>query len=116
GTVSFTWIPSRPGNWLFHCHDNLHTAAAGALDGRPRPTAAHHHVIFNHALEMMSGPVIGITVLPDAGVYADPEQARRRQLRLVARTDAGGTDAQPGFGFTLEGGKTTPPRTPPFVP
>ena len=23
-TFSLTWKPTRPGNWLFHCHDNVH--------------------------------------------------------------------------------------------
>ncbi len=40
-TFALTWKPTRPGNWLFHCHDNVHLQHGGALDGRP-----HHLPIF----------------------------------------------------------------------
>ena len=29
-TFSLTWKPTRPGNWLFHCHDNVHLDYGGA--------------------------------------------------------------------------------------
>jgi FtsP/CotA-like multicopper oxidase with cupredoxin domain len=32
-TFTLTWVPTRPGNWLFHCHDNVHLTHGGALDG-----------------------------------------------------------------------------------
>ena len=96
-TFALTWKPTRPGNWLFHCHDNVHLEHGGALDGSPAP--AHRHVE-NHALEMMAGPVMGITV---TGTSTEPAAASgpRRQLRLVARVDEGGTEAEPAFGYTL---------------
>ena len=74
GTFSLTWKPTRPGNWLFHCHDNFHLLQGGSLDGKPPvPPAAGHHVE-NHALEMMAGPVMGITV---TGVSAEPPESTR---------------------------------------
>ncbi len=113
-TFALTWKPTRPGNWLFHCHDNVHLDYGGALDGRPATSAAHRHVE-NHALEMMAGPVMGITV---AGPSAEaPELAgTRRQLRLVARVDAGGTDAEPAFGYTLDNGNATTAPPTPYLP
>jgi FtsP/CotA-like multicopper oxidase with cupredoxin domain len=110
-TFSLTWKPTRPGNWLFHCHDNAHLARGVPLDGAPPP--AHHHVE-NHAMEMMAGPVMGISV---TGASAEPAPAApRRRLTLVARVDEGGTPAEPAFGYTLHTGTSTPAPPPPYLP
>ena len=112
-TFSMTWKPTRPGNWLFHCHDNIHLLPGTPLAGGPAP-AGHHHVE-NHALEMMAGPVMGITV---TGKSTEPPPATtpRRQLTLVARVEPGSTEAEPAFGYTLHTGTDTsaPPR--PYLP
>jgi FtsP/CotA-like multicopper oxidase with cupredoxin domain len=113
-TFSLTWKPTRPGNWLFHCHDTAHIMPARPVDGSAGLT--HHHAM-NHALEMMSGPVMGISVLPEKGASSEaPEATPRRKLRLVARVDAGGTPEEPAYGFTLEDGKTSTPAAPPYLP
>jgi FtsP/CotA-like multicopper oxidase with cupredoxin domain len=114
-TFSLTWVPTRPGNWLFHCHDTAHISRSRPLDGQPPATAADHHVT-NHALEMMSGPVIGINVSATATTSGTPEAVARRTLRLVAQVERGGTADEPAFGFTLEDGKTTKPDAPPYLP
>jgi FtsP/CotA-like multicopper oxidase with cupredoxin domain len=112
-TMTFSWTPTRPGNWLFHCHDTAHIARALPLDGSA-PPATHH--VMNHALEMMSGPVIGITVLDKKGApSAVPDSRSRRTLRLTARVDTGGTTEEPAYGFTLDDGKKEAPP-PPYVP
>jgi FtsP/CotA-like multicopper oxidase with cupredoxin domain len=114
-TFTLTWKPTRPGNWLFHCHDNAHLLPGGSLDGtRPLTSAASHHVE-NHALEMMAGPVMGITVTGVSAERAASTSDKRRRLRLVARVETGGTDDEPAFGYTLENGKTSPPP-PPYLP
>ena len=82
-TFTLTWKPTRPGNWLFHCHDNAHLEKGVSLDastsvngGGAQP--AHQHVE-NHALEMMSGPVMGISLR----VHAPFELAHRRATAAV---------------------------------
>jgi manganese oxidase len=111
-TFSLTWKPTRPGNWLFHCHDTAHIIQARPVDGSPAPP--NHHVT-NHALEMMSGPVVGITIRDKTAAKAADATARR-QLRLVARVDDGGTAEEPAYGFVLEDDKTTTPAKPPYLP
>ncbi len=108
-TFLLTWTPTRPGNWLFHCHDMSHIAPGLPIDGS-KP-AEHGHVA-NHALEMMAGPVVGITVVgKDASASASSIQ--RRNLRVVAKVDTGGTSKEPAYGFALEdAGKTTPAASP----
>jgi FtsP/CotA-like multicopper oxidase with cupredoxin domain len=110
-TFSLTWTPTRSGNWLFHCHDMSHIAPALPLDGR-KPVE-HHHVT-NHALEMMAGPVVGITVVGKDEPLA--KDVKPRILRLIAKVDAAGTPAEPAYGFALEEAGKTIPAAPPYLP
>ena len=103
-TMSLTWTPDRPGNWLFHCHDNVHIQRGLPLDGTGLRADQSHHAE-NHALEMMGGPVMGVYVGPRGKVSVANDAGARRQLRLVARADSGGSDAEPAFGFALDDGK-----------
>jgi hypothetical protein len=104
-TASITWVPERPGNWLFHCHFTTHFAARDplGLQRSPPSTDAHARHTGNHALEGMSGLVMGVEVAARNGVTHDGEMGRdvgRRRLRLLVRP-AGGTESEPFFAFTL---------------
>jgi manganese oxidase len=102
-TMTMSWVPERPGNWLFHCHDNPHIAANLPLPGAvvaKRSDDGHT----NHAHEFMGGLVMGVDVRAKAGATAPTRPARRRELRLIARVDTGGTPAEPAYGFVLEEG------------
>lgn len=117
-TFSLTWVPERPGNWMFHCHDNVHVLRNRPLDGSPLPPESEHMAhAKNHALEMMGGLVMGIEVKPKGrATAARPDNALRRKLRLVARVDSGGSDTEPAFGYVLQAGSTTTPSKGPLVP
>jgi FtsP/CotA-like multicopper oxidase with cupredoxin domain len=104
-TASITWVPERPGNWLFHCHFTPHFAARAPLGLRlTRSTdTAHRKHAGNHALEGMSGLVMGVAVEPrraNAGAAEQGSDAGRRRLRLLVRP-AGGTENEPFYSFTL---------------
>ncbi len=101
GTFSLTWTPTRPGNWLFHCHDTVHIRYGGTLDGSPSPRADPHRHVENHALEMMAGPIVGITV-NGASTETRVDETAYRRLRLIAQVDAGSTEADPAFAYSLE--------------
>jgi FtsP/CotA-like multicopper oxidase with cupredoxin domain len=113
-TFSLTWKPTRPGNWLFHCHDNAHLDHGIPLDGRP-VLAVHKHVE-NHALEMMAGPIMGITVTGKSLEPAPSTGPNRRQLQLVARVDEGSSDTEPAYGYTLHAGLANEAPRPPYIP
>ena len=85
-TMSMTWVPTRPGNWLFHCHDAFHIDGNqhDYLAGRKPPTTVPAHDAVQHATQDMAGLVIGINVHGEATV-TEPSSAARR-LRLVAQT------------------------------
>jgi manganese oxidase len=115
-TFSLTWKPTRPGNWLFHCHDNIHLEPGGPLDGRREAASGIRHHVENHAFEMMAGPVMGITVTGASAEPAESATAKRRRLRLVARVDAGSTESEPAYGYTLHNGDTAEAPPPPYLP
>jgi manganese oxidase len=92
-TMSMTWIPERGGNWLFHCHFSLHLATASSGTG-----SSHE----NHALQGMSGLVLGVAVSPRKGQRIAEPPRGRRQLRLLAIRDSAFPDSLPSMRFVVE--------------
>ena len=89
-TMAITWVPDRPGNWLFHCHLVFHVIPEANLpDHRARDHGAHP--------EHMAGLVLGIEVADRTPAVAVAPGA---SLRLVAgeRSTPGGSI----MGYALE--------------
>jgi FtsP/CotA-like multicopper oxidase with cupredoxin domain len=116
-TYTMTWIPERPGNWMFHCHDNIHVLRNRPFDGSRLP-AEHEMHVKNHALEMMGGLVMGIEVRDRGVTLAASEPTPKRRLRLVAGIDTSsrGTVEEPAYGYVLQEGRRTMPATGPLLP
>jgi len=105
GSFALTWVPERPGNWLFHCHKIPHMAGvehhdlAGVAgpDSMPdRPDVA------DHLRTGMGGLILGITVRGRPVAAADAPQRRMRFLMEErARAD---TTVPERFGVVLEEG------------
>lgn len=95
-TFSLVWVPERAGNWLFHCHNNFHIMRGHPLDGSQAPEPKH---VENHALEMMGGLVMGITV---RGQNRAVDDTPRRKLRLLVEVDSGGSNAEPFYRYRLD--------------
>jgi FtsP/CotA-like multicopper oxidase with cupredoxin domain len=106
-TMRVTWVPERAGNWLFHCHIPEHFGRRGPLGLAP---AAIKHATMNHAIDGMSGLIVGIEVKPVAGPSSQGvvEDRHRRHLRLLVRRNAGGSDEMPYFGFAIQDSATPP--------
>jgi FtsP/CotA-like multicopper oxidase with cupredoxin domain len=116
-TFSLTWVPERPGNWLFHCHDNLHVLRNRPLDGSGVPPEHHMTNVKNHSLEMMGGLVMGVEVRPKGRMTVAPDdKSPRRKLRLVAQVDSGGSDNEPAYGYALDDGAVRTPTARPLLP
>lgn len=102
-TMSMAWSPTRPGNWLFHCHIALHNM--------PDSVSAHSDEL---GMRGMTGLVMGIEVSGKPGVAiaqaADAPSPRR--FRLVAeggfakRRD-GDPDSVSAMRFVLHDGERT---------
>jgi FtsP/CotA-like multicopper oxidase with cupredoxin domain len=109
-TTTISWVPERPGNWLFHCHFTSHFALRGPLGmaRAERSTDVHAAHGGNHALEGMNGLVVGVSVDPrgDAPSESTSDEGRRR-VRLLVRP-SGGTTELPYYAFSLHERDTEP--------
>lgn len=104
-TMAMTWVPTRPGNWLFHCH--LVTHIAGALHlGAPGST--HHAEHAGHVESGMAGLVMGVRVAPAPNAAVAPDSRPRRRLRVFVTERANVYGDRPGYSYILQEGPTPP--------
>jgi manganese oxidase len=96
--MSMTWVPERAGNWLFHCHFQIHVARRAVP---PEESAGAAHA--NHAMSAMTGLVMGIVVNPRPGTRAEAARpaAAPRRLRIVAAQDSAFPDSAPSMRFLV---------------
>ncbi|MBA2292917.1 MAG: multicopper oxidase domain-containing protein [Gemmatimonadales bacterium] len=114
GTMSISWVPTTPGNWVFHCHFASHVGDHVSLRGSPD---AHVHGAAEakgggHAPggHEMRGLVIGMHVTPAPG-YHEPVVAKRRVIDLFAQKKPKALmGGQTAFGFTMQHGDSAPAR------
>ena len=103
-TMSLTWTPQEPGNWLFHCHVLAHISPGLRL--RPpdvEPSFANDES--HHAMDGMAGLVLGMNVLPArVAPPAKHSDLPVRRLQLVAEPQPGRYGKDPGFAFALQEG------------
>src|SRR5688500_1303310 len=103
GTFSMTWTAERPGNWLFHCHDALHTSWRRRfnLTGERPPQTPPMHDAAHHVEQDMSGLVLGIRVrgaTSSSGRIAASDVPQRR-TRLVVTEKPGFYGREPGYSY-----------------
>lgn len=112
-SMTMTWIPSRPGNWLFHCHNSDHVAGrhrhmiAGV---KPPYPAVPTHDAQAHLEWDMAGLAHAITILPRSGasVANTTPAPASRSMRLLIQSRPGHYGNGPGFGYVLQEGATEP--------
>jgi FtsP/CotA-like multicopper oxidase with cupredoxin domain len=101
-TMSLAWLPSRPGNWIFHCHFASHLSQDAALDtdkGVFDASMLSHHM--SDRPHQMFGLVLGLTVAPRGPQASAPKNARA--IRLSIREKANVYGKAPGFSFVMGG-------------
>ncbi len=108
-TMSMQWSPTRPGNWLFHCHIAAHVIPEGAqlltsemshdMSDDVFPDPSHSM----NAGEHMRGLILGISVKPHRG---ELPEARRdvRALRLEVRDATTRADGAGRYTYVLGAG------------
>ncbi len=103
GTFSMTWTAERPGNWLFHCHDGLHTTWRRRFNliGERPPQTPPMHDAAHHIEQDMSGLVLGIRVrgLPGGRNATAASGGVERRARLVGTEKAGVYGREPGYSY-----------------
>ncbi len=98
-TMSITWSPAEPGNWLFHCHIAFHAI----------PEAARFDYSFHgaHVAAHMAGLVLAIQVQPPMGWQAPPRAAPRRVRFVIEELPRHG-DSIRTVGVGIADGSVTP--------
>jgi FtsP/CotA-like multicopper oxidase with cupredoxin domain len=109
-SMSMSWSPDRPGNWLFHCHFavHLHPDSLSAAPDDPH-------------LRGMAGLVLGVMVADRPGAHVarmrqSGSPTATRQLHLIAVEDSGELDSRfpnavPSMHFVIvEHGRRTEAR------
>jgi len=102
-TMAMSFVPSRPGNWIFHCHFAGHLSHHVSMDtekGVAAPEKEAHHG-GGDAPHQMYGLVLGMRVAPRGAVASAPADARK--MRLVVREKAEVYGKDPGYAFVLGG-------------
>jgi len=116
GSLSLSFLPTTPGNWVFHCHFAGHVgdivSLHDATDAQHAPNAGglvvpEHDKPGGHT---MRGLVIGMHVTPAPG-YKEPEVANRRTLNLLIQKRPNGlVGGQTAYGFVLQKGAEVPAK------
>jgi FtsP/CotA-like multicopper oxidase with cupredoxin domain len=117
GSVSLSFLPTTPGNWVFHCHFAGHVGDPVTLHGSPEaftvPSASGDHAIPAHDMpggHTMRGLVIGMHITPAPG-YKEPVALNRRTLDLLIQKRPNGfVGGRTAYGFVLQQGADAPAR------
>ncbi|WP_310572454.1 multicopper oxidase domain-containing protein, partial [Gemmatimonas sp.] len=115
-TATITWVPERPGNWLFHCHLVQHMAPLhGLLPDTPSATHATHAAPAGGSAhdprDHMAGMVMGIHVRGRDVHRAESAVAPQRRLDLFVQSrDSALARGLRGYGFVLGDPAAPPPR------
>lgn len=116
-TFDMTWLPERPGRWLFHCHMLVHMSPPEwqMLVEKPEQSAvttpAHEHSYpaeTQHA--GMGGLVLGITVVGGSERAKPATWHAERKLQLTLDERSGGI--RPTYALQLRDLAQPPPPSP----
>ena len=101
-TMTLSWSPNRPGNWILHCHFVGHISHHVMLSTEKGVPAANGHAHHDSGgSHQMAGLVLGIRVEP-RGKAAKPT-GTYRTMRLVVRSKPNVYGTHPGYGYVLGG-------------
>jgi FtsP/CotA-like multicopper oxidase with cupredoxin domain len=99
-TMTMTWVPNRPGNWVFHCHIVTHISDALRLTNDP-------HAHMDHGLNGMAGLIVGLKVLPK-GKFALASHSSWRRMRLFVTQKENVYGNEPAYSYVLQEGPNPP--------
>jgi FtsP/CotA-like multicopper oxidase with cupredoxin domain len=117
GSLLLSFVPTTPGNWVFHCHFAGHVGEIVSLHDSPDalkvPSQHGDHAIPSHDKpggHTMRGLVVGMHITPAPG-YAEPSVSNRRTINLLIQKRLNGlVGGQTAYGFLLQSGTETPAR------
>jgi len=88
-TMALTWVPERPGGWLFHCHAVIHVGPHPPIPGAAEVSpAGHEHADADrHTFGGMSGLVMAVDVPAPERYRVSTTQRRRLQIGRAPRRE-----------------------------
>jgi len=101
-TMSLSWKPTQPGNWIYHCHYADHLSQKVELDsdkGVLDESMLSHHM--SDRPHQMFGLVLGIHVTPHGTAVHSTGTARA--IRLTMREKSNAYGKHPGYSFVMDG-------------
>jgi len=101
-TMSLSWKPTQPGNWIYHCHYADHLSQKVELDsdkGVLDESMLSHHM--SDRPHQMFGLVLGIHVTPHG--TAVHSTGTPRAIRLTMREKPNAYGKHPGYAFVMDG-------------
>ena len=114
GTMTARWTPTRPGNWLFHCHFAFHIADAQLLSATPGAAGGHDRA---HPTHRMAGLVLGMHVAPAArAALKTPAAGEPTRLRLLVQPARAPADSAHLMSYALQEGEREPAPDSALVP
>lgn len=103
GTMTMTWIPSRAGHWLFHCHFGFHVSHLLTFTDGPPEKDPDSPATVDHTAAGMAGLVLGIAVRDRPGAVsvaaAAAPHATAREIRVFMQSTP--PMSPPGVDVTL---------------
>ena len=123
--LRLTWVPDRPGNWLFHCHLIRHMSAlqrfaseversTASAEG-DQPPRDDHDMHGMHDAHDMAGLVMGLVIRP-AGGDDRAEPTAERTVHLWTSRAPGVFDERPEYSFVARDEPGAPPLDTTVVP
>ncbi|HEU5153807.1 MAG TPA: multicopper oxidase domain-containing protein, partial [Gemmatimonadales bacterium] len=97
-TMAMSFVPDRPGNWLFHCHVGFHVVPQSRLEKSP---PGGHDEMSQDPMVHMAGLALGITVQPSPG-WTAPKQGTPRHMHLFIQEGKRRYRAPRALGFVLQ--------------
>jgi len=114
-TLRLTWIPERPGNWLFHCHLVRHMGEEQHASFWPTSADDEPEQLATGGVRGMAGLITGITIRPREGA-PNPTPPVERRIDLWTGTRPDMYDGAPELGFVVQEGPAAPPPDSTRVP
>jgi FtsP/CotA-like multicopper oxidase with cupredoxin domain len=117
GSILLSFLPTTPGNWVFHCHFAGHVGDIVSLHGSPDAfvvqSASGDHAMPAHDApggHTMRGLVIGMHITPAPG-YKEVTVTDRRTINLLIQKRPNSfLQGQPAYGFLLQKDSVVPAK------
>jgi len=106
-TITTTWIPTQPGNWIFHCHNPYHMRQHfpfEMLQSKAFPLRASPEFFTAlAATREMAGMVLGVTFKPKDGPRYNPRTPDgRRKIDMTVEATPESTDQVPSLRYVVD--------------